>query len=181
MTVGNYRPVSVLNVFSKFYERIIKSQIVSFLDQKLSQFLSAYRQSYGTQHVLIRLIEEFKKNLDNDYVVGAILMDLSKAFDCVPHDLLLAKLSAYGFSNEALGYIMSYLTERKQATRLNNVYSTFQLILSGVPQGSILGPILFNIFLNDFIYFIETANVHNYADDNTLTSFQTPSPILSKF
>ena len=110
MTVGNYRPVSVLNVFSKFYERIIKSQIVSFLDQKLSQFLSAYRQSYGTQHVLIRLIEEFKKNLDNDYVVGAILMDLSKAFDCVPHDLLLAKLSAYGFSNEALGYIMSYLT-----------------------------------------------------------------------
>ena len=87
MTVGNYRPVSVLNVFSKFYERIIKSQIVSFLDQKLSQFLSAYRKSYGTQHVLIRLIEEFKKYLDNDYVVGAILMDLSKAFDCVPHDL----------------------------------------------------------------------------------------------
>ena len=180
MTVGNYRPVSVLNVFSKFYERIIKSQIVSFLDQKLSQFLSAYRQSYGTQHVLIRLIEEFKKNLDNDYVVGAILMDLSKAFDCVPHDLLLAKLSAYGFSNEALGYIMSYLTERKQATRLNNVYSTFQLILSGVPQGSILGPILFNIFLNDFIYFIETANVHNYADDNTLTSISNSVSNLIK-
>ena len=122
---------SVLNVFSKFYERIIKSQIVSFLDQKLSQFLSAYRKSYGTQHVLIRLIEEFKKYLDNDYVVGAILMDLSKAFDCVPHDLLLAKLSAYGFSNEALSYVMTYLTDRKQSTRLNNFYSTFQLILSG--------------------------------------------------
>ena len=160
----------MLNVFSKFYERIIKSQIVSFLDQKLSQFLSAYRKSYGTQHVLIRLIEEFKKYLDNDYVVGAILMDLSKAFDCVPHDLLLAKLSAYGFSNEALSYVMTYLTDRKQSTRLNNFYSTFQLILSGVPQGSILGPILFNIFFNDFLYFIKTANVHNYADDNTLSS-----------
>ena len=135
-----------------------------------SQFLSAYRKSYGTQHVLIRLIEEFKKYLDNDYVVGAILMDLSKAFDCVPHDLLLAKLSAYGFSNEALSYVMTYLTDRKQSTRLNNFYSTFQLILSGVPQGSILGPILFNIFFNDFLYFIKTANVHNYADDNTLSS-----------
>ena len=75
---------------------------------------------------------------------------------------------------------MSYLTERKQATRLNNVYSTFQLILSGVPQGSILGPILFNIFLNDFIYFIETANVHNYADDNTLTSFSNSVSNLIK-
>ena len=112
MTVGNYIPVSVLNVFSKFYERIIKSQIVSFLDQKLSQFLSAYRKSYGTQHVLIRLIEEFKKYLDNDYVAGAILMDLSKAFDCLPHDLLLTKLSANGISNEALSYLMTYLTNK---------------------------------------------------------------------
>ena len=88
----------------------------------------------------------------------------------MPHDLLLAKLSAYGFSNEALSYVMTYLTDRKQSTRLNNFYSTFQLILSGVPQGSILGPILFNIFFNDFLYFIKTANVHNYADDNTLSS-----------
>ena len=103
MTVGNYRPVRVLNVFSKFYERIIKSQIVSFLDQKLSQFLSAYRKS----NVLIIFIEEFKNYLDNDYVVGAILMDLSKAFGWVPHDLLLAKLSAYGFNNEDLSYVLT--------------------------------------------------------------------------
>ena len=111
--------------------------------------------------MLIRLIEEFKKYLDNDYVVGEILMDLSKAFDCVPHDLLLAKLSAYGFSNEALSYVMTYLTDMKQSTTLNNFYSKFQLILSGVPQGSILGPILFIIFFNDFLYFIRTSNVHN--------------------
>ena len=70
-------------------------------------------------------------------MVGAILIDRSKAFDCVPHDLLLAKLSAYGFSNEALSYVMTYLTDRKQSTRLNNFYSTFQLILSGVLQGSV--------------------------------------------
>ena len=97
-------------------------------------------------------------------------MDLSKAFDCVPHDLLLAKLSAYGSINEALSYVMTCLTDRKQSTRLNNFYSTSQLILSGIPQGSILGPILFYIFFNDFLYFTKTVNAHNYPDDNTLSS-----------
>ena len=168
--ITNFRPVSVLNVFSKFYERIMKNQINSFIDSKLSTFLSAYRKSYSTQHVLIRLIEEWKQKLDRNYVVGAILMDLSKAFDSIPHDLIIAKLYAYGFDFEALKLILSYLTDREQATRINSIYSAFQLILSGVPQGSILGPIIFNIFLNDLIYFIEKCNIHNYADDNTLTS-----------
>lgn len=133
-SVSNYRPVSVLNIFSKFYERVIKSQIVTYIDFKLSEFLSAYRTSYGTQHVLIRLLEEWKDKLDKNYVVGAVLMDLSNAFDCVPHDLLLAKLSANGFSNESLLFILSYLSDREQATRINNSLSLFQLILSGVPQ-----------------------------------------------
>ena len=168
--ITNFRPVSVLNVFSKFYERIMKNQINSFIDSKLSTFLSAYRKSYSTQHVLIRLIEEWKQKLDRNYVVGAILMDLSKAFDSIPHDLIIAKLYAYGIDFEALKLILSYLTDREQATRINSIYSAFQLILSGVPQGSILGPIIFNIFLNDLIYFIEKCNIHNYADDNTVTS-----------
>ena len=170
-SISNYRPVSVLNIFSKFYERVIKSQIVAYIDIKLSKFLSAYRRSYGTQHVLMRLIEEWKQKLDKNFICGAVLMDLSKAFDCVPHDLLLAKLSAYGFDKEALILILSYLTDREQATRINNSHSLMQLILSGVPQGSILAPILFNIFINDFFYFIKKAEVHNYADDNTLSSF----------
>ncbi|XP_057293813.1 uncharacterized protein LOC130622373 [Hydractinia symbiolongicarpus] len=107
LCVNNYRPVSILNIFSKFYERIIKSQIVDYIDKKLSEFLSAYRESYGTQHVLIRLLEEWKQKLDKHYVVGAVLMDLSKVFDCVPHDLLIAKLNAYGFSQDALLLILS--------------------------------------------------------------------------
>ena len=104
------------------------------MDKHLSIFLSAYRKLYSSQHVLMRLLEEWRHNLGNNYVVGAILIDLSKAFDCISHDLLIAKLAAYGFDENALNYILSYLTDREQSTRINNVYSLFQVIISGVPQ-----------------------------------------------
>ena len=138
--------MSVLNAFSKIYEKVIKDQLMPHLDKSLSVFIAAYRERYSTQHVLIRLIEdeEWRLSLDNDYVVGAILMDLSKAFDCIPHDLLIAKLAAYGLDENSLVYIYSYVKRREQCVRINNTYSKFQLILPGVPQGSVLGPILFN-------------------------------------
>ena len=98
-------------------------------------------------------------------------MDLSKAFDCVPHDLLLAKLAAYGIDDNLILYTHSYLFNRKQRVCINNTLSEFNKVISGVPQGSIVGPILSNCFFNDFYYFIENANVHNFADDNTLTTF----------
>ena len=117
-------------------------------------------------------MEEWEKCLDNNYVVGGVLMDLSKAFDCVPHDLLIAKLEAYGINENLLAYLHSYVSNRKQCVRINNVTSDFETIISGVPQGSIVGPILFNCFFNDFFYFIETASVHNFAGDNTLSLFE---------
>ena len=98
-------------------------------------------------------------------------MDLSKAFDCVPHDLLLPKLAAYGIDDNLILYLHTYLLNRKQYVCINNILSEFNKVISGVPQGSIVGHILFNCFFNDFYYFIKNANVHNFADDNTLTTF----------
>ena len=90
-------------------------------------------------------------------------MDLSKAFDSIPHDLLIAKLAAYGFEEKPLLYIYSYLENRKQCVKTNNINSNFQTIKSGVPQGSTVGPILFNIFFNDFIFFLCNVSVHNFC------------------
>ena len=143
-----------------------------------SHFIGTYRKAYSTQHVLIRLLEDWKTKLENNYIVGALLMDLSKAFDCIPHDLLIAKLNAYGADENALVLIYSYLKRRKQSVRINNTYSSFQTILSGVPQGSVLGPILFNVYLNDLFLFIKQATLYNYADDNTLACFSKTLPDL---
>ena len=165
----NYRPISVLNVFSKIFERFILDQLTPYFNNMLSDFLSAYRRNYSCQHVLLRMTEAWRKCLDENKVVGAILMDLSKAFDCLPHDLLLAKLEAYGLESNALTLIMSYLSGRRQCVKNGGYLSQLKLILSGVPQRSILGPLLFNIFIND-MFLTLGSDLHNFADDNTVTA-----------
>ena len=164
----NYRPVSILSGMSKIYERFIHNCLSSYAESFLSKFVSAYRKSYSSNHVLLRLIENWKKYLDNKTFVDTVLMDLSKAFDCIPHDLLVAKLHAYGLSNDAVIFIYSYLKHRKQGVKINDTESIFQILLSGVPQGSILGPILFNIFINDLFLLINEVELANFADDNTI-------------
>ena len=113
------------------------------------------------------MTEKWRKYLDKDGVSGALLTDLSKAFDCLLHDLLIAKLAAYGFDYESLTLIQSYLSNRKQRTKVSNTYSTFSDIIFGVPQGSILGPLLFNIYICDMFYDNTDCDIASYADDNT--------------
>ena len=95
-------------------------------------------------------------------------MDLSNAFDCLPHDLLLDKLLAYGVSSHSVSLLQSYLSNRKQQIKVNGILSSWADIQKGVPQGSILGPLLFNVFINDIFYFVKKSSLYNYADDNTL-------------
>jgi retron-type reverse transcriptase len=103
--------------------------------------------------------------------VGAVLMDLSKAFYSVPHDLLLAKMHAYGFDMDTLVLFFTYLKNRQQGVKVNNKIHSFMTLVTGVPQGSILVPILFNLFINDLTYFFENSDLINYADDNTISAF----------
>ena len=104
-----------------------------------SPYVSACGKGYNSQHVSIRL-EEWRQHLDNNKVIEGVFMDLSKAFDCVPHDLLIAKLTAYYVDENLLIYLYSYLSNRKQCVRINNVHISFQNVISGVPQGSIVDP-----------------------------------------
>ena len=119
------------------------------------------------QHCLSVMLDKWSKALDNGKIAGALLTDLSKAFNCLHHELLIAKLEAYGFDQSSLSFIYSYLSDRKQRTKVNNSYSSWSNIKSGVPQGSILCPLLFNIYLNYIFYFVSKCDIANYADDTT--------------
>ena len=151
----NYRPISLLPHVSKVFERILYTQINNYMQNKLSKYVTGFRKSHGTQHSLMIMLEKWKNVLDKGEYVCVLFMDLSKAIS-INHNLLLEKLRAYGFSNNVLNLICSYLKNRRQRTEINNNFSSGKNIIAGVSQGSIDRRLFFNRFINEVIFFMTT-------------------------
>ena len=166
----NCRPVTILPLVSEVFDKIIYDQLDEYIEHFLNQLLCGFPKAHSTQHALFRLLRKWQKELDSGGFIGTILMDLSKAYDCLPHDLLVAKLEAYGVDNDSLNLLLDYLSFRKQRTKVGSAYTKWSKIRRGIPQESIFGPLLFNIFINDIFMIIEQSDICNFADDNTLYS-----------
>ena len=137
MNKANYRPITVLPCLNNIFERVLSCQLDKFYNEILVDYISSYKKHYSCETSFLRLFEDLKKSLDNKETVAVISMDLSKAFDVIPHALLLAKLKAYGLGVNASTLISSYLCGRFQRVKIGDAYSKWEKATKGVPQGSV--------------------------------------------
>ena len=177
---NNYRPISLLHPISKIFEKIMHSQLMSYLKRfnllKSNQF--GFQKNISTSHAIVENLQYVYDCLDSGYSVSSFFLDFSKAFDCVDHGILLAKLYAYGIRGFVYNWFKSYLSNRKQYVNINNSNSCIRILTHGVPQGSVLGPLLFLIFINDFPSCNSFFKFTLFADDSTLTCKYKPCPQL---
>ena len=142
-----------------------------YFDSIFAKYQCVFRKGRNLQHCLLYMIEKITQARDNNKVFTAVLTDLSKAFDCINHELLIAKLNAGSFDSPSFKFLSACLNFRKQKTKVCSTFSDYLNILFGVRQGSIAGPLFFNVYTCDMFFQIDTSKFSSYADDNTLFTF----------
>ena len=167
---SDYRPISLLSTFSKVLEKISAKQMIEYLKRTgyLDNLQSAYKPSHSTITALLSVTDDIYEALEDTELTFLILLDYSKAFDCANHRLILAKLQSAGFKNDSLSWITSYLTGRSQKVVTGSAESDWADAINGVPQGSVLGPLLFTVLVSDIGNAIKRGRYHLYADDTQL-------------
>ena len=166
MCKENHRPIKLLPAISKLFERLIYTQLYDYMRPFFSPLLGGFGQRYSTQHVLLNFMQRCKSSIDNKGLAD--------------HNLLLAELNAYSINLDALQLLRSYLSKRHQRVKVNSTFSDWKEIGFGVPQGSVLGPLLFNVFVNDIFLFVRCTTICNYADDTTIFACHSTLETISR-
>ncbi len=169
--LANYRPISILPAVSKILGRVVHRQVYSYLSSNklLSDAQFGFRKGYSTSTCVLKLINTIFHNMEMGNLTGVLFLDLKKAFDTVNHEILLHKLCKYGMSPNVVDWFRNYLTGHIQNTKVNNTLSDNAIVQCGVPQGSILGPLLFILYINDLLgEVINDCSISLYADDTAL-------------
>lgn len=170
LEVSNYRPISLLSNIEKIYEKIMYSRVMEFFNQSNQIYARqfGFRKGHSTSHILTNILERIREHLDSGGFACGVFVDLQKAFDTVDHEILLSKLDHYGIRGTTKVWFESYLSDRSQYVSISGTKSKLKPIKHGVPQGSVLGPLLFLVYINDLHHCIRTSETYHFADDTHL-------------
>ena len=179
---GNYRPISLLSNISKLLERLMYKRFYNFLNvyNCISELQFGFRSQHSTSHTLVSITEKIREAIDTGHFACGVFIDLQKAFDTVDHKILIAKLEYYGVRGTAKNWFSSYLQNRKQYVTINGFKSSINNVEYGVPQGSVLGPLLFLMYINDLSISIKNSIVHHFADDTNILCIDKSLKLLCK-
>ena len=177
---SNYRPISILPTISKIFEKHINKHLMAYLNKYklIHENQSGFRQKHSCQTALVKLTDHWMTCIDNGGIIGTLFLDFRKAFDLVNNSILIQKLSLYKFSGSALQWFISYLDSRQQAIDNGQGLSEFSKLQSGVPQGSILGPTLFLLFINDLPLNMKYCEADLFADDTTIYTHSSNTNVI---